>query len=228
MTVAKPSAFAWIQPGRSTTRTGAVRSLATRPVNSRTSGVEWSAPARSSSTASAASARETCGPSPTRRDPTRTARSQSTIPGGSAAVAHDRDPTPHLHAPRAPAIRSISVAPRAPSAGHPVGDTTKTIRAPVTSLATPASPCTPVSVPVLARTRPRAAAGPSSKRYGQRSGEPATGSPVSTSRSWVVRGRGEAEHGEQRLRCEPVAAREPAAVVQGGAGDGDADLGAPS
>ena len=81
ITVAKPSAFACTQPGRSTTRTGAVRSVATRPVNSRTSGVERSAPARSSSTASTASLRLTCGPSPTRRDPTLTARSQSTIPG---------------------------------------------------------------------------------------------------------------------------------------------------
>ena len=38
ITVANPSALAWIHPGRSTTSTGAVRSLATRPVNSRTSG----------------------------------------------------------------------------------------------------------------------------------------------------------------------------------------------
>ena len=37
MTCAKPSALAWTQPARSTTSTGAVRSSATRPVNSRTS-----------------------------------------------------------------------------------------------------------------------------------------------------------------------------------------------
>ena len=38
ISAAKPSVLAWIQPGRSTTSTGAVRSVATRPVNSRTSG----------------------------------------------------------------------------------------------------------------------------------------------------------------------------------------------
>src|SRR5680860_461408 len=53
ITWANPSTFAWIQPGRSTISKGAVRAVpsgATSPVNSRTRGVERSAPARSSAT----------------------------------------------------------------------------------------------------------------------------------------------------------------------------------
>ena len=77
--VAKPSAFAWIQAGRSTTSTGAVRSPASRPVNPRTYAVERSAPARSSATVAAASSWLTTGPEPAIRDPSVTASCQSTI-----------------------------------------------------------------------------------------------------------------------------------------------------
>ncbi len=77
--VAKPSAFAWIHAGRSTTRTGAVRSPASRPVNPRTYAVERSAPSRSSATVAAASSASTTGPDPASRDPSETASCQSTI-----------------------------------------------------------------------------------------------------------------------------------------------------
>ena len=80
--VAKPSALACTQPARSTTRTGAVRSPALRPVKSRTRPVDLSASARSSATAASAWAREISGPSPANRDPIRTARSQSIIAVG--------------------------------------------------------------------------------------------------------------------------------------------------
>ena len=76
--VAKPSALARSQPARSTTSTGAVAAAAWRPVNSRTRGVERSAPSRSSSTAAAASSALTSGPGPATFDPTVTAKSQST------------------------------------------------------------------------------------------------------------------------------------------------------
>ncbi len=76
---ANPSAFAWIQAGRSTTRTGAVRSPASRPVNARTYAVDRSAPARSSATVAAASSSLTTGPAPASRDPNVTASCQSTI-----------------------------------------------------------------------------------------------------------------------------------------------------
>jgi hypothetical protein len=84
---AKPSALACTQPGRSTTRIGAVTSGASSPVNSRTSPVERCAPARSSATASSASARLTTGPSPASLDPSATARPQSIIGGSGAAGA---------------------------------------------------------------------------------------------------------------------------------------------
>ncbi len=71
--------MAWIQPRRSTTMTGAVAEPASSPVNSRTSGVERAAPARSSATASSACAREIVGPGPASRAAAVTARSQSTI-----------------------------------------------------------------------------------------------------------------------------------------------------
>ena len=80
----KPSALACTQPGRSTTSTGAVPRGALSPVNSRTSPVLRSAPARSSATASSASVRVTVGPSPASIDPIETASPQSTI-GGPAS-----------------------------------------------------------------------------------------------------------------------------------------------
>jgi hypothetical protein len=85
-----PSAFAWIQPARSTTSTGAVWSAATRPVNSRTRPVDRLAPSRSSVTTASASSRVTVGPSPASRDPTRTARSQSTMEAALSAVMSRR------------------------------------------------------------------------------------------------------------------------------------------
>ena len=88
--VANASALACTHPARSTTSTGAVRSAAARPVNSRTSAVDRSAPARSSATVAAASSRLTVGPSPARREPIRTARSQSTIPGRPVASVMPR------------------------------------------------------------------------------------------------------------------------------------------
>ena len=77
--VAKASALACTHPARSTTSTGAEWSRAVSPVNSRTSPVERSAPARSSATAALASPALTDGPSPAMREPMETARSQSTI-----------------------------------------------------------------------------------------------------------------------------------------------------
>ena len=85
--ILNPSAFARTQPGRSTTRTGAVLTGAARPVNSRTSPVLRSASARSSATAASASARETVGPSPASFDPTETAKAQSTICGSEVGLA---------------------------------------------------------------------------------------------------------------------------------------------
>ena len=76
--LAKPSALACTQPARSTTSTGAVPAVVCRPVNSLTSGVERSAPSRSSTTAAAASSAVTSGPGPAILDPTVTAKSQST------------------------------------------------------------------------------------------------------------------------------------------------------
>ena len=123
---AKPSTFAWSQPRRSTTRTGAVRSSATRPVNPRTRGVDRSAPARSSATTSSASTRLTEGPSPERRAPTLTAVSQSIIEDRSFVIsgslrsqergerlrgvkswARPYVPVPHRQAPSAAATLSI-------------------------------------------------------------------------------------------------------------------------
>ena len=98
----KASALAWIQPGRSTTRTGAVWSAATRPVKSRTSAVERSAPARSSATASSASAARDRGPSPASREAMRTARSQSTISAARSGgwVMRSNLPGAHERGPR--------------------------------------------------------------------------------------------------------------------------------
>src|SRR4051794_11077416 len=76
---AKPSVFARIQADLSTTRTGAVSAPPSSPVKSWTYDVERSAPLRSSATVTAASAAETSGPAPARRDPIDTASSQSTI-----------------------------------------------------------------------------------------------------------------------------------------------------
>ena len=183
ITVAKPSALAWIQPGRSTTSTGAVVLAATRPVNSRTSGVERSAPARSSSTASVASVRVTCGPSPTSRDPTRTARSQSIIPGRPEGPCALMGSTLRRRCtrPARPRCGRSSVCAASSLRGRTwSATTTNAIRPSLTSSTTPASPCTPVSVPVLARTLPRASAGPLSKRYCNEPVKPETGSPVST------------------------------------------------
>src|SRR5680860_1671742 len=87
MIVANPSTFARIQPGRSTTKMGAVRSSATRPVNSRTSGVDLSAPARSSATTASAADLEIVGPGPAIFVAAVTARSQSIIVEGVAMVS---------------------------------------------------------------------------------------------------------------------------------------------
>src|SRR4051794_9707634 len=77
--VENPSALAWIHAGRSTTRTGAVRSPASRPVKPRTYAVDRSAPSRSSATMAAASSDSTTGPDPASREPSVTASCQSTI-----------------------------------------------------------------------------------------------------------------------------------------------------
>src|SRR5215212_702773 len=94
---AKPSVFARIQADLSTTRTGAVSAPASSPVKSWTYAVERSAPLRSSATVAAASAAETSGPAPARRDPIETASSQSTMSvvmsrayGHSAATGRER------------------------------------------------------------------------------------------------------------------------------------------
>src|SRR5262245_45805874 len=83
MIVRNPSALARTHPRRSTTTTGAVAVFARRPVKERTRPSERRAFSRSSVTTSRACRPETSGPGRTNRFAVATARSQSTISGGS-------------------------------------------------------------------------------------------------------------------------------------------------
>ena len=174
------SVLACTQPGRSTTSTGAVRSAAARPVNSRTSPVERSAAARSSATAAAASSAVTTGPCPATRLPRATARSQSTIESMSVTLRVDRQPAPARSAGaaagaerRRPGCRGPARRRRCCASVIRSAASTNAIGVPAWSVATPASARTPVRVPVLARTRPTPGPGRLVEAGGERAGEAA-------------------------------------------------------
>src|SRR3954454_8287210 len=227
ITSAKLSAFAWIQPVRSTTSTGAVRSCATSPVNSRTRPVDRFASSRSSATTASASGRVITGPGPAIREAAATARSQSiivrapkvpdmpsTLRGGRTGAGRQRCSDLVQQVPGSQGV----------AAPYSVGDGHEAHYRAVAGAHRPRQAVHPGERPGLRPDDAQAGAA-GREPVVERPGEAGDGQRGHhRTEPGMARPGGGVEHRQQRLGADPVVAGQAAAVVQAGAGGVDADV----